>query len=124
MATAGLFVGWSTPVRGREEVGLDVFSEALALDAQLEEEGAIESFEVVLLSPHGGGLNGFILARGSEEQMAAVRQREDFQRINARASLVVDEFGVIDASLDEGIGEQLANYREQVADLASSRATA
>lgn len=122
MATAGLFVGWSTPVRGREEAGLDVFNEALALDAELESEEAIESFEVVLLSPHGGGLNGFILARGSEEQMAAVRQREDFQRINARASLVVDDFGVIDASVGEGIAEQLANYREQVSDLAAARA--
>lgn len=122
MATAGLFVGWGTPVRGREEVGLDVFNEALALDAELQEEGAIESFEVVLLSPHGGGLNGFILARGSEDQIAAVRQREDFQRINARASLVVDDFGVIDASLGEGIAETLGNYREQVSDLAPATA--
>jgi hypothetical protein len=122
MATAGIFVGWGTPVRGREEVGLDVFNEALGLDAQLEEEGALESFEVVLLGPHGGGLSGFILARGSEDQMAALRQREDFQRINARATLVVDELGVIDASLGEGIAEQLSIYREQVSDLAPARA--
>lgn len=121
MATAGMFVGWSTPVRGREEAGLDVFSEALALEAQLQEEGAIESFEVVLLSPHGGGLNGFILVRGSEDQIAAVHQRDDFQRINARASLVVDDFGVIDASIGEGIAEQLSNYREQISDLAPAR---
>ncbi len=121
MATAGMFVGWSTPVRGREEAGLDVFSEALALEAQLQEEGAIESFEVVLLSPHGGGLNGFILVRGSEDQIAAVHQRDDFQRINARASLVVDDFGVIDASIGEGIAEQLSNYREQIGDLAPAR---
>jgi hypothetical protein len=118
MADAGLFVGWSTPVRGREEVGLDVFSEALALDAQLQEEGAIESFEVVLLGPHGGGLAGFILARGSEEQLAAVRAREDFQRINARAALVVDDFGVVDAVLGEAIGAQLEVYREAVGELA------
>ena len=71
MADAGLFVGWSTPVRGREEKGLGVFEEALALDAKLQEEGAIESFEVVLLSPHGGGLAGFVLVRGSKEQVAA-----------------------------------------------------
>ncbi len=121
MATAGMFVGWSTPVRGREEVGLDVFNEALAFESQMQEEGAIESFEVVLLSPHGGGLSGFILVRGSEDQIAAVRQREDFRRINARASLVVDDFGVIDASIGEGIAEQLSNYRDQVSDLAPAR---
>ena len=77
MADAGLFIGWGAPVRGREERGLDVFGEALALEARLQEEGAIESFEVVLLGAHGGGLAGFVLVRGSREQIEAVRQRED-----------------------------------------------
>jgi hypothetical protein len=117
MVKAGLFVGWSTPVRGREETGLDVFGEALAFEAKLQEEGAIESFEVALLGPHGGGLAGFILVRGSEEQMAAVRAREEFQRINVRASLVVDDLGVVDAVLGDGVGEQLEVYREAIGDL-------
>ncbi len=118
MADAGLFVGWSTPVRNREESGLGVFSEALALDAQLQEEGAIEDFEVVLLGPHGGGLAGFILARGSKEQMAALRAREDFQRVNARAAMVVDDLGVVDAALGDGVEEQIGRYREAIKDLA------
>ena len=111
MATAGIFVGWSTPVRGREEAGLGVFEEALAFDSQLQEEEAIESFEVVLLSPHGGGLNGFILVRGSEEQMAAVRERDEFQRIKSRAELLVDDLGVVVAALGECMAEVLAVYR-------------
>lgn len=118
MADAGLFVGWGTPVRGREETGLEVFAEALAFQATLEEEGATESFEVVLLGPHGGGLNGFILARGSKEQMAAVRDREEFARINTRAAMVVDDLGVIDAALGDGVEEQLAIYREAAGELA------
>jgi hypothetical protein len=118
MADAGLFVGWSTPVRGREEKGLGVFEEALSLDAKLQEEGAIESFEVVLLSPHGGGLAGFVLVRGSKEQVAAVRARDDFARINTRASMVVDDFGVVDAALGEGVAEAMEIYRGAIGDLA------
>lgn len=118
MADAGLFIGWGTPVRGREETGLDVFAEALSFQAALEEEGAIESFEVVLLGPHGGGLNGFILARGSSDQMAALRDREEFARINTRAAMVVDDLGVIDAALGDGIEEQLTVYRDAVGALA------
>lgn len=114
MAEAGLFIGWGASVRGREETGLDVFAEALAFQATLEQEGSIESFEVVLLGPHGGGLNGFILARGSKEQMAAVRAREEFLRINSRAAMVVDDLGVIDAALDGGVEEQLTRYREAI----------
>jgi hypothetical protein len=118
MAEAGLFVGWSTPVRGREESGLGVLAEALALDAKLVEEGAIEDFEVVLLSPHGGGLAGFILARGSKEQMAALRSREDFQRINTRAAMIVDDLGVVDASVNDGVQAQVEVYREAIEELA------
>jgi hypothetical protein len=105
MADAGLFIGWGAPVRGREEKGLDVFGEALALEASLQEEGAIESFEVVLLAPHGGGLAGFVLVRGSREQIEAVRQREDV--------------GMIDAYLGESVAEQVETYRDAVSELAA-----
>ncbi|MBS1879675.1 MAG: hypothetical protein JST31_09195 [Actinobacteria bacterium] len=119
MADAGLFIGWGAPVRGREERGLDVFQEALALEASLQEEGAIESFEVVLLAPHGGGLAGFVLVRGSREQIAAVREREDVNRLNVRAALIVEEFGVVDAYLNEGLAAQMETYREATAELAA-----
>ncbi len=73
MAEAGLFTGWGPPVRGREAKGLEVFNETLSFYGKQQEAGAIESFEVVMLAPHGGDLAGFILARGSEEQIAALR---------------------------------------------------
>ncbi len=119
MADAGLFIGWGAPVRGREERGLDVFQEALTLEARLQDEGAIESFEVVLLAPHGGGLAGFILVRGSREQIAAVREREDVMRMNIRAATIVEEFGMIDAFLGESVASQLETYREAVTELAA-----
>jgi hypothetical protein len=117
MADAGLFIGWGAPVRGRETKGLDVFNEALAYQGRLQVEGRTEGFEVALLGPHGGGLAGFILVRGSEEQMAALRADDEFQRINARASLIIDELGVVEAVLGDGIAEQIGVYREAIDDL-------
>ena len=61
MPDYGIFVGFGTPVRGREAKSLEVFNEALQWYAQLEQEGTIESFEAVFLEPHGGDLGGFIL---------------------------------------------------------------
>jgi hypothetical protein len=119
MADAGIFIGWGAPVRGREERGLEVFQEALALEAALQQEGAIESFEVVLLGPHGGGLAGFVLVRGSQEQIAAVRERDDVMRLNTRAALIVEEFGFIDAYLNEGVAKQIEIYREAISEVAS-----
>jgi hypothetical protein len=114
MAEAGLFTGWGPPVRGRETRGLDVFNEALSFYGKQQESGAIESFEVVLLAPHGGDLAGFILVRGSEEQIAALRASDDFQRLNTRAGLIVERFGVVDAVVDEAIGPQMAVYQEAI----------
>ena len=68
MAEAGLFIGWGAPVRGREAKGLEVFNESIEFWGRLQEAGRIESFEVVLLFPHGGDLYGFALLRGSHDR--------------------------------------------------------
>jgi hypothetical protein len=78
MADAALFTGWGDPVRGREQKGLEIFNEALTYWGQQQESGGIESFEVVFLYPHGGDLAGFILAKGSQEQIAAIQASEEF----------------------------------------------
>src|SRR5439155_18708807 len=118
MAEAGLFTGWGPPVRGRELKGLDVFNEALAFWGRQQESGGIESFEVTLLTPHGGDLGGFILAKGSQEQIAAVRASDELIRLNTRAAQIVENFGVVDAVVDEGIGDQISLYREAATELA------
>jgi hypothetical protein len=117
MAEAGLFIGWSAPVRGREEKAVQVFGEAMAYWASLEEDGKIEGSQGAFLRPHGGDLGGFILVRGTPEQIAAVEQEEEFDRINTRAGLVVEGFGVVPAILDEGIAAQMQIYQEMVAQL-------
>ena len=63
---------------------------------------------------HGGDLGGFFLIRGEREQLQKLRAQEEFRRINTRATLVVDGFGVIDAHVGGGLHSQLSIYREQV----------
>jgi hypothetical protein len=117
MAEAGLFIGWNIPVRGREEKAVQVFGEAMAYWASLEEDGKIEGYQAAFLRPHGGDLGGFMLIRGSAEQIAAVEQEEEFDRINTRASLVVDGFGVVPVIVDDGIPDQMQLYQEMVPQL-------
>lgn len=70
-----------------------------------------------MLEPHGGELGGFFL-RGELAKLASVRTSDDFQRLNARAGLIVENFGVVGAVLGTGIEQQMALYQAQVADLA------
>ena len=115
MADAGLFIGWGEVVRGREDRALDVFNETLALYGQMQSDGRIEDFEVALLNPHGGELQGYVMLRGSEAQMDAVGRDEDFQRVMTKGSLVVDDLGIIPAAINEGLARAMAIYQAEVA---------
>lgn len=119
MAEAALFTGWGPPVRGREAKGLEVFGEAIGWWSARVDAGDVESFDVVLLEPHGGELAGFILAKGSEEQIAAVRNHEELGRLTTRAAMIVDNVGVVAAVTGDGIQESIGIYQEAIADLAS-----
>ncbi len=114
MADHVLFIGWGTPVRGREERGLEVFNETMGLCGKMQQEGRIEKFDVVLLGPNAG-LNGYMELYGSAEQLAAVRESEDYRRMLADASLVVDALRQIDGYANEAIAAQRAVYQESVA---------
>jgi hypothetical protein len=113
MADSVLMITWGSPVRGREERGLDVFNEALGLYGRLQQEGRIEGFDVALLQPNGL-MDGFIALRGSAEQLSALRQDEEFRRTTVAASLIVDDFRLIDGSTGEGIARDMELYREAV----------
>jgi len=117
MADAGLFIGWGAPVRGREAKGLEVFNEALAYYGRLQQEGAIEGFETVILEPHGGDLQGFILIRGSEQKLAQLRVDDEFVRLSTRASLIIESVGVIGAALGDGLEKAIATYQAAISDL-------
>jgi hypothetical protein len=113
MADRVLFVGWGTPVRGAEARGLEVFNEALGLLGRIQQEGRIESFDVVFLEPNKT-LNGFILARGSAEQIDGLRQDEEFRRNSADAALIVDDLEHIEGFTNEGVAREMALYQEAI----------
>ncbi len=116
MATGALFIGWGPNVQGRERQGLQVFNEGLQYYAGLQQRGEIESFEPVLLEPHGGDLYGFILIRGDQEKLARLRTDPDFQRLNTRAGLVVRNFGVVGAYVGEEQARLFGVYQQQLGD--------
>jgi hypothetical protein len=117
MADSGLFIGWGEVVRGREERAIEVFNETVQFYGGLQQDGRIESFEVCFLDPHGGDLAGFALLRGSADQMDSVRRDEEFLRHMTRANFIVDNLGLIPASLGDEIGRQMSIYQSEVAEL-------
>jgi hypothetical protein len=114
MADRLLFISWGATVRGREERALEVFNGALAFYGRCQNEGLIESFDVVLLSPSGGNVNGYIQLHGSAEQLAALRENSEFMRVLTDAQLIVDDLAAIDGFANQGVADQIALYQEAI----------
>jgi hypothetical protein len=114
MADRMLFVGWGATIAGREERALDVFNEAIGFYGRCQQEGRIESFDVILLEPHGGGLQGYVELHGSADQLSALREDDEFQRLLAHATLIVNELGVVSGFANEGVARQMQIYRDAI----------
>ena len=114
MAEAALCIVWGTPVHGRENDALKVYNETLQYWGRLQQEGKIETFEVVVLGPTGGDVTGFLLVRGTAQQIDSVRRTEEYQRLINRVQLIADHVRVADAFVDEGLAQILSQYRDEV----------
>jgi hypothetical protein len=111
MADRLLLISWGTPVRGMEERSLEVFNEALGFYGRLQQEGRIESLDVVLLAPNGM-LSGYIELRGSAAQLAAAREDPVFRRLLVDAGMVVDDLRLADGFCNEGVAEAMGIFQE------------
>ena len=49
--------------------------------------------------------------------MAALRAEDEFERLNTRATLIVQRVGVIDAALGDGLEDAIDVYQSAVDDL-------
>jgi hypothetical protein len=117
MASDVIFTGWGTVVRGREQQALAVFQETLQFWAQAQQDGRIDSFEPILLEPHGGGLAGFMLARGERAKLDAIRADPAYQRLVTRAGAIVDDIGVVAGYGDDELARQLGNFSDAAREL-------
>ena len=115
MADRILFVGWGATITGREERALEVFNASIGFYGRCQQEGKIESFDVILLEPHGGGLAGYVELHGSADQLAAIRENEEFRRLVLDAQLIVEDVGIIAGFANEGVARQIEMFREAIA---------
>jgi hypothetical protein len=117
MADSGLFIGFGAPARGRERQAQKVFGEVSEYCSRLQQQGDIESFEPVLLEPHGGELEGFFLVRGDQDKLARIRGSEEFERHIVRGQLIAENIGVTGAFLGARLMSEMSEYAKQVEEL-------
>ncbi|MGD0084257.1 MAG: hypothetical protein ABSD78_13810 [Acidimicrobiales bacterium] len=118
MSDYALFLGWNRPARGREAGALAVLGESVQFFGELQEAGGIESFEVFLLEPHGGDLNGFILIRGELADLNRLRhENERFATMLVKNQLYVDGLGVLGATTGAAISQTMGIFSAALGEL-------
>jgi hypothetical protein len=103
MAKAVMFTGWTSAKQGREHLANELFQQSMATYARWQSEGKIDNFEPVLLRPHGGDLNGFILFRGDQAKLDALRASDEWLDFEARAILCLEGVGTTTGWVGEGL---------------------
>ena len=120
MATGSLFVGWGSIIAGREKIAPRVLGQALEYLEKLKSQRAIEDVEVVLLEPHGGELEGFVLIKGERDKLAHLRVQPEFVEVIVGVQLVHTKVGVVGAHSGDGVPSILALWDKQEARLLHS----
>jgi hypothetical protein len=110
MADAALFIGWNRTVAGKEAQAAAFFKESLTLFGAFQKEGHIESFEPVLLAAHGGDMNGYMLLKGAQAKLDALRHDERFTDMVLKGTLWVSGYGVVPAYIGAGLEKLMARW--------------
>ena len=117
MADFGVFVGFGFPARGREEGAVKVFQEFMQFLVGQMQQGNIESFEPVLLQPHGGDLGGCVLVRGDKNNLGIMVASQEFQRLMTRGQAIVEHFGVVNCILGQELDRQMGAFLQETSNL-------
>jgi hypothetical protein len=115
---AALFIGWGSTYPGREHEAVKTFSMFIEALTELRTRGEIERFEPVMLSPHGGELDGFVLVYGDREKLALLPEREEMHKLQLRARYEHAKLSVIPAITGDRVGRELEQIDELVTLLA------
>jgi hypothetical protein len=110
MGTNVVFIGWDRPTPGRERLAAAVFQEFQQYLGGLQQAGAIQSFESVFLTYHGGDLNGFTLIRGEFGKLDALLSSEEWETIITRAGVLMDGFGVLRGVTGELLMKRMESF--------------
>jgi hypothetical protein len=108
MGSNVMLFGWNRSIPGREKVSAHHFEEFVKYLSGLQRNGAIQTFDAVLLDAHGGDLNGFFLIKGASAKLDALVSTTEWITHVTRAALHLDGSGLIRGVTGDEIAGRMA----------------
>jgi len=115
MSSNVIFFGWNRSIPGREQMSAEHFQEYLQYLGGLQQEGAIDSFETILLNPHGGDMNGFFLIRGNNDALNALQDSDEWQTHVTRGGHHLEGAGAVRGVTGELVMEWMNRWGSLIA---------
>lgn len=112
-----ILFAWNRSLPGRETMSSQHFQEFSEYLGLQQRAGAVQSFDVVILEPHGGTVNGFFLIRGEPAKLAELTGSEEWMRHQVRGLLHLDGAATLRGFSGAPVAERMAAWNEQVAKL-------
>jgi len=83
-------------------------------DSLIFQSGAIDSFDIVFLEPHGGNLNGYFLLRAAPAKLDALMASKEWNTHMVRAAMHLERSGAVRAVTGESVNERMALWTSQI----------
>ena len=115
MSSNVIFFGWNRSVPGREQLSAQHFQDFLQYLGGLQQAGAIESFEPILLSAHGGDMNGFFLIRGENDALNALVDSDEWLIHMTRGGHHLEGSGAVRGAAGELVMEWMNRWGSIIA---------
>lgn len=110
--TGAIIISWGGAVAGREAKGLEVFGKALSYMEDLHKSGRIHGHrEYFSITGNQSKWSGMMVVDGEFEELLKLPLEEDYRRILAESSAIVENFtqefciGGSDQSVQELVGK-------------------
>jgi hypothetical protein len=117
-ANAALYLCWGHAVPGREQKSLEVFSQAIEFNANLEKKGKIAAHRTYITTTGCmERFGGFMVLEGTVEQLREVIDSDDWKNLRLRAEHVVKGIDVVHCVTGAEIGktvQQIVDVRRQL----------
>ena len=113
-ATHCLFLGWNRAVPGHEKNSMEIFEGFLGYLGKLENDKKILNYEPVMLNAHGGDMNGFVLIRGTEEDLHKVTTTDDWQNWMVQGWMTMQGFGLIRGVMGDEMKTRMKRFQKYI----------
>jgi hypothetical protein len=117
MADYGAAVTWGEVKPGRERQSLEVWADSVSLNEKAVADGRLERWDAIILEPTGAPPAGVIRVYGSQEQVEAFLDSDDFTELILRASLSVSAVGYRRFTTGDALAEGFARFTAAVESL-------